>query len=293
VEVVCGDLYEAIAGQAFDRIVAHPPYVPSLNIEAIWRDGGETGEVLVRRIVEGLPAHLRADGISCTVSLGLDTNEAQFEDRVRQWLGENAREFDIIFAVADERTPAEALGSLARQASGPTAAEIAELGNILDKAAVVGMPYGALIIRRHRANGTRSGWTLRKKLGLATDGRDLEQAFALHDRLSDARFPEHLEAIKPKLSPHLRVRVTHVVSAGSLVPAEFLLEVDRPFIARGAVDGWMLPLVARLDGRTTSAEVYDKAKTEGTVPAGFELRTFTGMLARMIERGFLTLPEGS
>ena len=291
VHVVCGDLYCSIAGQTFDRIVAHPPYVPSVNVEAIWRDGGETGELLVRRIIEGLPDHLRAGGLSCTVSIGLDTAEGRFEERVRQWLGEYAQEFDIIFAVADERTPEEVLGNLARQSSGPTPAEVAKLKNILDNARVVAMPYGALVIRRHRATGDRPGWTLRKRLGPAADGEDLERALMLHDRMSDPRFPERLELIRPELAPRLRVRVTHAVSQGALVPAEFMLEIDRPFIALGAVDGWMVPLLSRLDGKATSADIYAKAKTEGELPEGFGLHAFTGMLARMIERGFLKLGD--
>src|ERR1700754_2597471 len=71
VEVVCGDLYDPVAGQTFDRIVAHPPYIPSLSQTTIFRDGGETGEVLVRRIIEGLPTYLRAGGTYYSLCIGL------------------------------------------------------------------------------------------------------------------------------------------------------------------------------------------------------------------------------
>jgi len=36
--------------------------LPSLSIETIWRDGGMTGELIVKRIIEGLPHHLREGG---------------------------------------------------------------------------------------------------------------------------------------------------------------------------------------------------------------------------------------
>ncbi len=55
VAVVESDLYAAVAGETFDRIVAHPPYVPALDDRMIYRDGGETGESIVRGCVEGLP----------------------------------------------------------------------------------------------------------------------------------------------------------------------------------------------------------------------------------------------
>src|SRR5439155_15523128 len=103
VEVVQGDLYQAVAGRTFDRIVAHPPYVPSLGLAKIYRDGGATGEALIRRIIEGLPQHLRAGGMFCALTQGLDTKDGPFEDRVRRWLGDSSAEFDIIFAVDEER----------------------------------------------------------------------------------------------------------------------------------------------------------------------------------------------
>ncbi len=39
---VRSDLYAAVAGERFDRIVAHPPYMPSLQQKYIFRDGGRT-----------------------------------------------------------------------------------------------------------------------------------------------------------------------------------------------------------------------------------------------------------
>ena len=115
VDVVCGDLYGAVSGQSFDRIVAHPPYVPSLSIAAIWRDGGTTGELLVRRIIEDLPDYLLPGGLFCIVSIGLDTKEGKFENRARGWLRDSGDEFDIIFACTNERTPGEVLRDLAER----------------------------------------------------------------------------------------------------------------------------------------------------------------------------------
>src|SRR5437016_2502767 len=115
VEVARGDLYEAVKGRTFGCIVAHPPYVPSLEAKAIWRDGGTIGESLVKRIVEGLPEHLDPGGIFFCVSLGVDTEEAKFEERVRGWLGARADEFDIIFACQESREPRQVLDMLARK----------------------------------------------------------------------------------------------------------------------------------------------------------------------------------
>src|SRR5439155_20466419 len=72
VEVVQGDLYEAVAGRTFDRIVAHPPYVPALEQARVFRDGGDTGETVLRRIVAELPRYLRPGGALYCVAAGWD-----------------------------------------------------------------------------------------------------------------------------------------------------------------------------------------------------------------------------
>ena len=287
VDVVRGDLYEAVKGETFDRIIAHPPYVPSLAVGAIWRDGGMTGEMLARRIVEGLPAHLRPGGLACIVSLGPDTAAARYEDRVRGWLGDAQHEFDVLFAPSSERAQDEMLRSLAERDPKQGPEGLAKLKAVFEAAEVVTFAHGPLVIRRRQASARRQGWTVRVKASDATDGLDLERAFILHDRLLDPRFPEALSDARVAVAPRLKVKVTHVVKDHALVPADYVFETDKPFVARGEVDGWMVPLIARLNGMSTPREVYAKAKADGELPAGFDLRAFCRLLARMIERGFI------
>jgi len=96
VEAVTGDMYEAVNGRMFDRIVVHPPYVPNPDVGVLWRDAGITGELLFRRAVEGLPEHLRRDGMAVILSIGIDAQDQPLEHRVRQWLGDAESEFDIL-----------------------------------------------------------------------------------------------------------------------------------------------------------------------------------------------------
>ena len=50
--VAQGDLYDAVGDSVFDRIVAHPPYVPGRETVVIFRDGGEDGESPVAEVVD-------------------------------------------------------------------------------------------------------------------------------------------------------------------------------------------------------------------------------------------------
>ena len=98
---------DSVAGQTFDRIVAHPPYVPALSQSQVFRDAGEAGESVLEQIVAGLPDHLRSGGTFVSVSAGWDTTEGPFEERIRRWLGDYTGEFDVILAEEQAMSPAQ------------------------------------------------------------------------------------------------------------------------------------------------------------------------------------------
>ncbi|HMF57217.1 MAG TPA: methyltransferase [Pyrinomonadaceae bacterium] len=286
VEAVCGDLYGGVEGRTFDRITAHPPYVPSLSDTTIWRDGGRTGEALVRRIIEGVPRYLRKGGLFCIVSIGLDTAEGLFEERTRNWMGETSDEFDIIFAYADERAPEQVLRSIAeREQLEPD--EVRQLAQAFADAGTLKTHYGVLIMRRREEGAKREPWTMRTRWSEETNGQDVEWAFSWHDRSLQPDFLEEMKGARPRLSPRLQVHVTHVVHEGSLVPAEFVFETDKPFDFKAEFEASMIPVIVRFDGALTTAEVYQAAIKESDLPDNFTLEDFTRVIAQMVERGVL------
>jgi SAM-dependent methyltransferase len=100
VNVACmqGDLYEPVRDLTFDRIVAHPPYVPAEQ-ELLLGDAGEDGEQVLRPMVEGLPRHLRGGGLFYAFVMAADRQGQTLEDRICKWLGPNADEFHVAVEV--------------------------------------------------------------------------------------------------------------------------------------------------------------------------------------------------
>ncbi len=176
VEALQGDLYSAVAGRTFDRIVAHPPYVPALSNQLIYRDAGETGEHLVRRIIEGLPQHLRAGGTYFGLSLNIETEDAPFEERARHWLGDAQHEFDLVFAVGEERSLESIIKRVGERDPGLDAADLARMRRALSNIKATGFVYGALAARRRRPEEQSEPFTLRVKMNDATAGADFEAA---------------------------------------------------------------------------------------------------------------------
>lgn len=99
VRSVVSDVWAAAAGETFDVVVAHPPYVPTFANTVEYRDGGADGEEITARIVQGLPAHLRPGGeclVNCVIG---DRHHEPIEAKLRRWLGDAAGEFDIAVMV--------------------------------------------------------------------------------------------------------------------------------------------------------------------------------------------------
>ncbi len=66
VELRQGDLFAAVAGERFDRIVSNPPFVITPRRSSVpvyeYRDGGKVGDAIVEEVVRGAAEHLTLGG---------------------------------------------------------------------------------------------------------------------------------------------------------------------------------------------------------------------------------------
>lgn len=81
-----GDLYAPVRGERFDLVIANPPFVPARSRGPAYHSGGPRGDRVLRRVVEGLDAHLRPGGRAIAIShLALRRGET-LEQAVKPWL---------------------------------------------------------------------------------------------------------------------------------------------------------------------------------------------------------------
>ena len=286
VDIVQGDLYGSVEGRTFDRIVSHPPLAPSVDGVEIWRDGGSTGDALTQRIVEGLPEFLSPGGEFFSVCLISEHNGVPAEQRVREWLGTQQHEFDVILAVQMHMSPRElAQRATARNILGEGSDSAAKLEAAFRQAGVTRFAYGALGIQRQRTDGAKA-WTLKTKLSAKSDRRSFETSFERNRQCSS---PADILDFRPGLSPNLKVAVGHRVDESKLVPSDLTMETDWPFAHGTKADAWIFPLISRFNGNLKIAKVYEKARADGLVPANFRSEDFASLVAMMIRHGYLTL----
>uniref|UniRef100_Q02CH5 Methyltransferase small n=1 Tax=Solibacter usitatus (strain Ellin6076) TaxID=234267 RepID=Q02CH5_SOLUE len=285
-----GDLYAPVEGLTFDRIVAHPPYVPARQNAMIFRDGGEDGEQILRGIVEGLPRFLRPGGRFYGFVVAADCEGQWFEERLRLWLGGAETEFDLVLAA---HTLTEPRDLTANSFLGQNTAleDIRYRHEIWRRRKVEFLFNGSVLIRRH--NSARPAITARVLTGEGFTPRHVEWLLEWSTEVHDAERLERLMEVRPLLSPHAEMVVTHRVRDCQLAPEVFSVRSNRPFEADCTLEPWLVQIVAQCDGKTTWREHFERAKSAGAIPGAAPAGEFLAILEPLVSNGLLWIAEKS
>jgi hypothetical protein len=100
-----GDLYGPVGDLRFDTITANPPFVPVPGTtELLYRDGGPSGQDVLREVVEGCSGHLNEEGVCLIVTDLVEHRGTNYEEKLTRWLGT-----DTGFTAAVLKRPAETI----------------------------------------------------------------------------------------------------------------------------------------------------------------------------------------
>jgi methylase of polypeptide subunit release factors len=285
---VQGDLYQPVSGQVFDRIVAHPPYMPSLEQKYIFRDGGEDGEQITRRIIAGLPEHLAPGGRFYGTCMLTDRRGGRAEQRIRDMLGDRAGEFDVVVVVFQTFQPTEYYFRLAL-AGRATLDDVARRHEIFGRLEVEQLVYCSMVIQRMTAS--RPAFTTRRQAGPATGASEIEWLLGWESAMAQEQAVRGLLEARPSASPHTRLRLTQVLRTGDWVPDECTLATTVPFALEAKCPPWTAGLVARCDGRRTTREHLQLLKQAGEIPSDAPEAEFVKLVRSLIAGGFLQLAD--
>jgi len=279
-----GDLYQAVAGVKFDRIAAHPPYMPVLRPAEIFAGGGELGEHFTKRIVSELPAMLKPGGRLYCRTLGLDRIEKSFEQTVREWLGEKQAEFDAaVFVIGTVTATRFALEDALRHDAGTDGAK--EWDKLFESNGVRELLNCELVIQYNA--GKRAPFTLRRVMPNNTPAATMEWFLWWE---AETRLKSTLESMlgsKPFAASGMEITMRHVLRDGELVPEEFKVSLKRPFEVDFKVQPWMTLLLTSCDGKKTVIELHELSQQNEWIAPQTPVMEFCGLLATFISAGFL------
>ncbi len=287
-QAVQGDLYGPIAGQRFDRIVAHPPYVPAEEQKLMFRDGGQDGEQILRGIVQGLSEFLKPGGRFYALSLVTDRAGEQIEQRARRWLGEAESGFDVFMVINDaERKPAEILQAVA-EAKGKLG-EPGPRSRLYEQFKVETILYGVLVIERHATQ--RVPLTARCQKSHCTGSSIVEWFRSWQIAMTQPGSRRLLGEAKPRLGAGMTLSVTHEEQNGQLFPVEFRMRVKHPLVSDARVEPWVAALIGACDGTRSGMELFGYLREQDVIAENMEFGEFAGVLRLLLESGFLEIEE--
>lgn len=86
VELVTGDLYDAVPERRFDLVVSNPPFVVGPRARWSYRDAGLAGDDVSRRVVGEAADHLADGGTAWVLANWLHVRGEDWRDRVVAWI---------------------------------------------------------------------------------------------------------------------------------------------------------------------------------------------------------------
>lgn len=238
------DVYDGFVNLTFDRIIAHPPYIPSLGGSETYRHGGPLGESILERLAAGLNQKLRPGGRAYLSCLGCDTAEAPFERRLRTMLGPEHAEFSVLVAEWESLPPVEFVLRLVDAGELQLDEAQSQIRAFRD-AGVTGLVRAAAVVARDGAEST-----LRRQMGRFTTAAELDAVFEpiRHDE-------RPILDQKLALSPQVELETTSVVHQGRWRAATSVLQGHYPFAFRSDCPAWACEMLPRLNNGKTAREL--------------------------------------
>jgi len=269
-----GDLYDPVAGLTFDRIAAHPPYIPATKTNYVFRDGGEDGEQIVRRVISGVPAFLRPGGRFYMTGLINERDGLKAEERVRRMLGENHAEFDVAVAFLQSMLPKDF--GLREQLKGRATPEEAEQHQkSLNELGIERLIYCWVIVQRHASK--RAPFTTRRNAGDLIGWREMEWVIQSESLWADASQYERMLDAPVVLAQNLESWVTERFSDGAWSAISCTLRTTSPFRVQISGPPWLSDMVRMCNGRATVRQILDQMierKLVEGAPKGAEFLRF-------------------
>ncbi|MBK9087948.1 MAG: methyltransferase [Holophagales bacterium] len=285
VESLQGDLYEPAAGRRFDAIAAHPPFVPAAGSTLVYRDGGDTGEEVTRRVVEGLPAHLKPGGRCAIICMGRDADEGSFEQRVRGWLGEARDEFDVVFGHETTLTVDDVIDRMKKRDEPVTDGESQAFRELLVKMGTKRFVYGVLRIERFPSPAPLE--PLRLEMSPGATAIDFEPFLAWRRLRREPGLTDRIGRARPRLAPGV-ARTGDGDGSGQAAAAP--VDVSLPAARLGgsmSLEAWAVPLVSRLDGSVSVDDLFAAAERSAETPSAVTRDDLVALVARLVDRGLL------
>ncbi len=299
VELRGGNLFEPVAGERFDLIVANPPFVISPETSHVFRDSDLPGDAISELVVGGATELLARGGHATILCEWICRAGEDWPQAPRRWTeGRGCDAVALHYNTADPETYAGAWNGGLRELDPDGYVEAVERWAAYQRSLdVAGVSTGAVVLRRRGRGGGGSGsgsgrgsagsWFRAEEMpggpsGAA--GEHLVRVFAAEDLLR-ARRADLLEC-RLRLAVGQELRQLLVYGEGGWESGDADLRSEPGIGVSVVVPGEVVHVLLSLDGERTLAAVIDQAAGELGVETGALRDAAVDVARRLVELGF-------
>jgi methylase of polypeptide subunit release factors len=293
VEWLEGNWLEPVADRSFDLIVCNPPFVIAPTKRLLFRDSGMRGDEFCRGLARAVAERLEEGGY-CQITCNYAHHQGQpWQDGLRAWfegLGSDVvvwllhtvdvSEYAMTWIISTESQDSDEVPRLYDQWMDYFEAE-----------GIEAVSYLLVTMRRHEAN---TNWTRIEDFSrriIGPCGEAVLRSFSRQDSLEARLDPTVMLDRRFRLVPEARIEQHHAMTGDGLAVTGTKLHLAGSVQHTIDLDGNVLGLIARCDGRTPLRELI------GQLAAGHGLSlekvspSVLDVVRSLVDRGVL-LPLG-
>jgi hypothetical protein len=89
----------------------------------------------------------------------------------------------------------------------------------------------------------------------------------------------------------LKLIVTHTPESDGLVPSEFALKSDYPFVVNASCPPWLAVVLGACNGSRTAAEIFEEMKSQQVLDPNMSRDEFVDLLRLLGSNALIQIPQ--
>lgn len=286
---VTGDLFEQVADQRFDRILANPPFIISPEAVTTYRYSPFELDGFVQKMFAEAPEYLNEGGVLQAICEWVELEGECWQERVKRWFADSG--CDVWVLPANRQLPASYARSVLQQATSDEAELAAQQaiweGYFRDQR-VAAIHGGFIFARRRQAENWFDVTELTKPIRGAV-GEAIAGGFASRDLVFDPHGDEKLLNSKLVVSGGVRQVETSHWKDFRWQRDSIVLHLDDGLPVTIGVDEYVRALIEKFDGARSVAECLDLFSEQVGLPAETGREQGSGIVRSMLRNGVLAI----
>lgn len=291
IEVMAGDCFAPVANCRFDLILSNPPFFITPQGDYLFCENPMELDGLCRRLVKEAPAYLNEGGYMQMLCEWAQIKDQPWEERVAEWLENTGCDAWVMKGLTQD--PEEYAQQRIKETCEDTsqdAAQYAGYMNYYRRRGVEAIHDGLIVMRRRECpNGLRN-WVRIEEVPTTPKGElgeMIESTFAAHTLMQQIDSEEKLLALKPRMSPGVRLEQVCFQHQGEWRAEALTLRLTTGFPFHMNVQPLVAEFLVTCDGTRTAGEAIAAFAAQANAPVDSVQKECAGIIRKLLDRGFM------